>query len=161
MATWNGTAEVLKIRTDLRNIPAGAYTVADSGGKFIVAPITPWFWSEPMIRLFDILFLLMLGLLPLRPQERQTAQDMLDHALHLADLYNWDDAGKDFAEAEKLFLAAGDQRNALYAKLGRIRSTVDQRALPTTAAQLASELDNNPLLQTDKQLRLFCLDRER
>jgi hypothetical protein len=24
-------------------------------------------------------------------------------------------------------------------------------------AQLASELDNNPLLQTDKQLRLFCL----
>jgi hypothetical protein len=24
---WNGTAEVLKIRTDLRNVPAGTYTV--------------------------------------------------------------------------------------------------------------------------------------
>lgn len=28
MATWDGTAEVLKIRTDLRNIATGAYTVA-------------------------------------------------------------------------------------------------------------------------------------
>ncbi len=109
-----------------------------------------------MIR-FSTLFLLMLALLPLRPQERRTAQDMLQHALHLADLYNWDDAGKEFADAEKLFLAAGDQRNALYAKLGRIRSAVDQRALPPTAAELASELENNPLLQTDKRLRLFCL----
>jgi len=26
-AAWNGTAEVLKIRTDLRNVPAGAYAV--------------------------------------------------------------------------------------------------------------------------------------
>jgi hypothetical protein len=26
-AAWNGTAEALKIRTDLRNVPAGAYTV--------------------------------------------------------------------------------------------------------------------------------------
>jgi hypothetical protein len=27
-ATWDGTAEALKIRTDLRNVPAGAYTLA-------------------------------------------------------------------------------------------------------------------------------------
>ena len=27
-ATWNGTAEALKIRADLRNVPAGSYTVA-------------------------------------------------------------------------------------------------------------------------------------
>jgi CHAT domain-containing protein len=109
-----------------------------------------------MIRL-SILFLLVSELLPLRPQDGRTAHDILQHALHLADLYNWDDAGRDFAEAEKLFLAAGDQRNALYAKLGTIRSTVDQRAMPATSAQLASDLANNPLLQTDKQLRLFCL----
>jgi len=102
-------------------------------------------------------FLLIVGGVPLHPQGRQNAQQMLEHALHLVDLYNWDDAGKDFAEAEKMFLAAGDQRNALYAKLGKIRSTVEQRALPATSAELASELDNNPLLQTDKHLRLFCL----
>jgi len=109
-----------------------------------------------MIR-FSVLFLMTVGSLPLCPQDRQPPQEILDHALHLADLYNWDDAGKGFAEAEKMFLAAGDQRNALYARLGRIRSTVGQGALVETSAQLASELDNNPLLQTDKQLRLFCL----
>jgi hypothetical protein len=27
-AAWDGTAEVLKISTDLRNVPAGTYTVA-------------------------------------------------------------------------------------------------------------------------------------
>ena len=105
----------------------------------------------------SVLLFLPFGILPLRSQAGHTAQEILDHALHLADLYNWDGAGKDFAEAEKRFVAVGDQRNAFYAKLGRIRSTVDQRTLPATSSQLASELDNNPLLQTDKQLRLFCL----
>jgi len=109
-----------------------------------------------MIR-FSVLFLMTVGSLPLCPQDRQPPQEILDHALHLADLYNWDAAGKGFAQAEKMFLAIGDQRNALYARLGRIRSIVGQRALAKTSAQLASELDNNPLLQTDKQLRLFCL----
>jgi len=102
-------------------------------------------------------FLLFAGLVPLRPQHGRDAQQLLDHALRLADLYNWDDAGKDFAEAEKLFVAKGDDRSALLARLGRIRSTVDQRALHDTSAQLESDLDNIPVLRTDKQLRLFCL----
>src|ERR1035438_9960098 len=118
-----------------------------------------WSWSEPTMRLirFSALLLITVWLLPLRPQDRHSPQEFLDHALHLADLYNWDDAGEEFAEAEKLFVAAGDGRNALYAKLGKIRSTIDQRDLPATSAQLASDLEQNPLLQTDKQLRLFCL----
>ena len=106
---------------------------------------------------FTVILLMTVGLLPLRPQDARPAHEILDHALRLADIYNWDDAGKEFAEAESRFRAAGDQRNALYAKLGRLRATVDQRALPATATELASELDDNPLLQTDKQLRLFCL----
>jgi CHAT domain-containing protein len=112
-----------------------------------------------MMRLipFFVLFLTAIGSVPLRPQDRRSAQELLDRALHFADLYNWDDAGENFAEAEKLFLAAGDERNTLYAKLGKIRSTIDQLVLPATSAQLASELEENPLLQTDKQLRLFCL----
>jgi CHAT domain-containing protein len=100
--------------------------------------------------------LLAVAILPLHSQDRQDPHAILERALHFADLYNWDDAGKDFAASEALFQSAGDQRNALYAKLGKIRSTVDQRALPAISAQLASELDDNPLLQTDKQLRLFC-----
>ncbi len=54
---------------------------------------------------------------------------------------------------------AGDQRNALYAKLGRIRSNIDgdQQTLPAVAAQLAEALEDDPLLQNDKELRMFCL----
>src|SRR5262249_6859503 len=64
-----------------------------------------------------------------------------------------------FTEAEQLFVAAGDQRNALFAKLGRIRSNIerDQHTLPSVSAQLGEALDDDPLLQNDKQLRMFCL----
>ena len=63
-------------------------------------------------------------------------KELLAHALRLADLYNWDDAGPEFAEAEHLFVDTGDERNALYAKLGRIRSHIDrdQQTLPVVAA---------------------------
>ena len=66
------------------------------------------------------------------------------------------DAGPEFSQAEKMFVAAGDQRNALYAKLGRIRLTVEQDKLPATSAQLGAELNVNPLLLNDRQLRMFC-----
>src|ERR1041385_6148465 len=87
------------------------------------------------------------------------AREMLARALHLADLYNWADAAPAFTEAEQLFVAAGDQRNALYARLGRIRSNIerDQQMLPSVSAQLAEALEDDPLLQNDKQLRMFCL----
>src|SRR5271154_3088718 len=86
-------------------------------------------------------------------------KELLARALHLADLYNWDDAGPAFAEAEHLFAEAGDQRNALYAKLGRIRSNSDgdQQILPAVTAQLAEALEDDLLLQNDKELRMFCL----
>jgi CHAT domain-containing protein len=85
-------------------------------------------------------------------------QELLSHALRLADLYNWEDAGPEFAEAEHLFVEADDQRNALYAKLGRIRSHIDrdQQMLPAVVAELAEELEDVPLLQNDKELRMFC-----
>jgi CHAT domain-containing protein len=107
--------------------------------------------------LFPISFFLMTAWPQSPAQDSAAANAKLEHALHLADLYNWDDARDDFATAESLFQAEGDERNALYAKLGRIRATADQRALPTTATWLGSELEKEPLLQTDKQLRLFCL----
>ena len=65
-------------------------------------PITLFLISAPLI-------------LRLAAQPQPAAAEKLQHALRLADLYNWADAGPDFAEAETLFLAAGDQRNALYA----------------------------------------------
>jgi CHAT domain-containing protein len=56
-----------------------------------------------------------------------------------------------------MFVAAGDKRSALYARLGRIRATAEEGRLPVISAQLAGELEKNPLLQTDKRLRMFCL----
>lgn len=106
---------------------------------------------------FLVIFSVVEAVPRLQPQDSRPPQEMLAHALHLADLYNWDEAGNDFAEAEKLFAAAGDQRNSFYAKVGRIRSTVDRLSLPATSAHLATELENNPLLKDDKELRLFCL----
>src|SRR4029077_3602254 len=91
--------------------------------------------------------------------QQSQAKELLARALHLADLYNWADAAPAFAESEQLFARAGDQRNSLYAKLGRIRSNIerDQQTLPVVSAQLAEALEDNPLLQNDKELRMFCL----
>src|SRR5438094_2584409 len=82
---------------------------------------------------------------------------LLKKALHLGDLYNWADAAPMFTEAEQLYSARGDARNALYAHFGRIRSTMEQLSLPEVSQELGAELDKNPLLQSDKELRLFCL----
>lgn len=95
---------------------------------------------------------------PLQGLQSQ-ATELMAQALRLADLYNWADAAPAFTQAEELFAAAGDRRNALYAKLGRIRSNLerDQQTLPMVSAQLGEALDDDPLLQTDKELRMFCL----
>lgn len=91
----------------------------------------------------------------------QTTSDdpdaLLKQALRYADLYNWSDAAPFFIRAEQLYEARGDSRNALYARLGRLRSTMEQLSLPEVSEQLGVELDENPLLQSDKELRLFCL----
>src|SRR5260370_40339342 len=82
---------------------------------------------------------------------------LLKQALRYGDLYNWADAASLFTQAEQLYSARGDSRNALYAHLGRVRSTMEQLSLPEVSEELGAELDKNPLLQSDKELRLFCL----
>ena len=81
--------------------------------------------------------------------QQPQAKELLARALHLADLYNWADAAPAFTEAEQLFLAAGDQRNALYSKLGRIRSNIerDQQTLPMrlrAARRIAGRRSSSP-----------------
>ena len=90
-------------------------------------------------------------------QSNLSADDALKQALHFADLYNWPDAAPLFARAEELYTNEGDGRNALYAHLGKIRSTVEQFSLPEVSEELRTTLENNPLMQIDKKLRLFCL----
>lgn len=92
-----------------------------------------------------------------QPHKREVAATQLLHrALYLGDLYNWASAGPYFRKAEAMFVAAGDQRNALYARLGDLRSRAERLNLPETSARLARELDTNQFLRADKQLRMFC-----
>ena len=83
--------------------------------------------------------------------------ELLNRGLSLGDLYNWSDAGPFCIEAEQLFGATGDARNLLRAKLCRLRSTMEQLSLPQVSIDLGAELETNALLQTDQELRLFCL----
>src|ERR1017187_1338517 len=82
---------------------------------------------------------------------------LLRQALRFADLYNWSDAAPLFTRAEQIYSSRGDARNTLYAHLGRLRSTMEQLSLPQTSEELNVELEKNPLLKSDDDLRLFCL----
>jgi len=70
-----------------------------------------------------------------RPNET-TALQLLRRGMYLGGLYNWAAAGPYFQKAEKLFAAAGDRRNALYARLGDLRSRAERLNLPKTSDQL-------------------------
>ena len=86
---------------------------------------------------------------------QETPQALLDHALRLGDKYSWADSRDLFFKAEEGFRSY-DQRNALYAKIGRLRSTMEEQLLPALSAELDALL-TDPLVANDAQLRLFCL----
>ena len=85
------------------------------------------------------------------------AETPLQRALHFADLYNWHASRPYFTKAQQLFEAAGDKRNALYAHFGAIRAGADPAPITELSYRLAQELATNPILQSDKELRMFCL----
>ena len=98
---------------------------------------------------------------PLRKQAAASANDEaetpLQRALYFADLYNWHASRPYFTKAQQLFEAAGDKRNALYAHFGAIRAGADAAPITELSYGLAQELATNPILQSDKELRMFCL----
>src|ERR1035438_2953433 len=83
-------------------------------------------------------FLIVLASL-LKAQQPQ-AHKLLAQALQLADLYNWADATPLFAGAEHLFADAGDQRNALYARLGMIRSNIERDQIGRASCRERGEI---------------------
>jgi hypothetical protein len=107
------------------------------------------------------ILLLTLGLVAVTPRSvalaGDTADTLLQRALYLANLYNWRAARPYFVKSQQMFEAAGDKRNALYARLGAIRSGADPTPIPELSYRLDQELATNPLLQSDKELRMFCL----
>lgn len=97
---------------------------------------------------------------PLTAQTRQSETNpkrLIEKADRLAWLYNWYLAGPLYADAEKLYAEAGDTRNALWAKIGRLRSEWETMSFPEVSEYLSVELDT-PLVQNDAQLKLWILD---
>src|SRR6266849_9301220 len=86
-----------------------------------------------------------------------TADTLLQRALYFSDLYNWRVARPYFTKSQQMFEAAGDKRNALYAQLGAIRAGADPAPIPELSYRVEQELAANPLCQSDKELRMFCL----
>ena len=86
-----------------------------------------------------------------------TPETLLQRGLYFTDLYNWHAARPYFTRSQQMFEAAGDKRNALYAQLGAIRAGADPAPIPELSYRLDQELAANPLLQSDIELRMFCL----
>src|SRR6202142_4596378 len=61
-----------------------------------------------------------------------------------------------YARAEKLFSERGDTRNELHARVGRLRSEAETMSFVDLSRFLNEQLQN-PIVQRDKKLRLWCL----
>lgn len=100
-----------------------------------------------------------LALVLLLPSARQQAPDpepLLQQADRLAWMKNWSRAEPLYAEAERLFDARGDRRDALYASVSKLRGELPRLSVPDVSQRLADYLDD-PIVQHDDRLRLRCL----
>lgn len=79
---------------------------------------------------------------------------ILQQAIAHADWFNWADAAGEFQEAQKLLISEHDQRNALYAKIGVLRATMEDHSLVRVREQLA-RIAGMPEVQHDPELLLF------
>ena len=89
----------------------------------------------------------------------QSAPDptqLLQEADRLAWLRAWGLAEPYYLQAQKLFSATGDERNALYAEVSALRGRLPRMPVTEASDRLAEYLEH-PLLRTDDRLRLRCL----
>ncbi|HWI17207.1 MAG TPA: CHAT domain-containing protein [Vicinamibacterales bacterium] len=100
----------------------------------------------------------LLALLQCTPAVAQVADahKLLAEADRLAWLRVWTRAEPLYAKAREAFIASGDERNALYAEVNRLRGQLPTLAVPEVSERLSEYLDN-PLVQSDDRLRLRVL----
>jgi CHAT domain-containing protein len=91
------------------------------------------------------------------PAETGRNSPLLRRAFQLSDLDNWAEAEPEFAKAAVAFRAHADKIGLEYAELGIIRGTIQRRNLALTSAQLRHRLESDPLMKSDRDLRIFCL----
>jgi CHAT domain-containing protein len=83
-------------------------------------------------------------------------QTILALADHFYWLNNGPQAGPLYARAEELLSQKGDERNALHAKIGRLRSSAETLSFVDLSQFLGEQLQT-PIVKEDKELRLWCL----
>jgi CHAT domain-containing protein len=82
---------------------------------------------------------------------------LLAEANQFAWVFNWPKAGPLYVQAEKLFKERGDQRDEIYARIGRIRAQSQQgMSFVEVSAMLAKQLED-PIVKNHARLRLWCL----
>jgi CHAT domain-containing protein/tetratricopeptide (TPR) repeat protein len=96
-----------------------------------------------------------------RPASGAVQQSTDPHVLlaaadHLYFLNNGPAAAPLYARAEKLFSERGDAQNEIHAKVGRLRSEAETMSFVDLSRFLNKQLQN-PIVQADKKLRLWCL----
>ena len=80
----------------------------------------------------------------------------LDEADRFAWLTNWYDALPIYTEIEQAATKAGNRRDAMYAKFGRLRGQMQILPLPDISEQIATDLETR-LAKQDQRLRLRAL----
>src|SRR5215472_13635633 len=98
-----------------------------------------------------------LSISSLRARETGAESPLLRHAFELVDLNNWSGAEPEFVRAAAAFRKNGDRVGLAYAELGIIRATIQGRNLAITSAELRQRLDSDPIMKSDRELRIFCL----
>src|SRR3954470_6830702 len=73
-------------------------------------------------------------------------QKLIAEADRLAWLRVWTRAEPLYAKAREAFMASGDERNALYAEVSRLRGQLPTLPVPEVSERLSDYLDN-PLVQ--------------
>src|ERR1700685_74247 len=89
-------------------------------------------------------------------QQSADPQVLLKSADHFYFLNNGPAATPLYTRAEKLFSERGDARNELHARVGRVRSDAETTSFVDLSRFLNEELQN-PVVQADKKLQLWCL----
>src|SRR5580658_2725265 len=82
--------------------------------------------------------------------------ELLSQADRIADHGNWFRAAPLYAKAEKEFQRAGDRRNELYAKFGRLRGETESGAYKSVRATVVHDMAD-PTVQADPQLKIRAL----
>lgn len=90
------------------------------------------------------------------PQATSDQDQFLREADRLAWLRAWGAAEPKFIQAQKLFAARGDERNALYAEVSAFRGALPRMSVPEASGRLADYLEH-PLVESDDRLRLRVL----